>query len=63
MEVPRIAKDQLKSLMSDPNLTIIDVRRQKEKRKIQNAILEEADQVASWMGRYPKDKKLVLYCA
>ncbi len=66
-EVPRMTKDELKSMLGNPDLVIIDVRTQSDWKnsdfKIQGAIREDPDSVKSWAGKYPKNKTLVLYCA
>lgn len=67
-EVRRITKEDLKSLLNDPNTTIIDVRQkgdwQKTDVKIKGAIREDPMREAgSWAIRYPKDRNIVLYCA
>lgn len=66
-DVPRMTKDELKSMLGNPDLIIIDVRTQSDWKnsdsKIQGAIREDPDSVKSWAGKYPKDKTLVLYCA
>lgn len=67
-EVPRIAKEELKARMSDPDLMILDVRSardwKKSDLKIKGAIRENPKKDAkSWAKKYGKDKTLVLYCA
>jgi rhodanese-related sulfurtransferase len=63
MEVPRTSKDELKSRINDPNVSIIDVRRRKEKEKIKNATPEDPEKVESWMAKYLRNKTLILYCS
>lgn len=69
-EVQRITRDDLKALLNNPdttiNTTIIDVRLegdwQQSNRKIRGAVHEDPMQdEASWAGKYPKDKNIVLY--
>jgi len=64
---PRITKDELKALLGNPDLVIVDVRSGGDwtdaDSKIQGAIREEPDQINSWANKYSKDKILVLYCA
>jgi len=67
-EVPRISKEELKSLLGRPDLMIIDVRLahdwDQSKIKIQGAVREDPDRdVKTWAGKYSKDKTIVLYCA
>lgn len=67
-EVPRITMEELKSMLGNPEVTIIDVRAggdwEKSKTKIQGAVRENPDKNAkSWAEKYSKDKTIVLYCA
>jgi hypothetical protein len=66
-EVPRMGKDELKAMLGKPELVLIDVRTQADwessKAKIAGATREDPGHVDSWVGKYPKDKTLVLYCA
>ncbi|MBN1635088.1 MAG: rhodanese-like domain-containing protein [Deltaproteobacteria bacterium] len=59
--------DELKELLNDPNVVIIDVRTnsdwQESTYKIQGALREEKSIFDSWADKYPKDKTFVLYCA
>lgn len=67
MDVPLMTKDELKSLLGQPNVIVLDVRRGKDwtssEFKIQGAIYENPGNFDQWASKYPKDKKLVLYCA
>jgi rhodanese-related sulfurtransferase len=66
-EVPRISKEQLKSMLGDPNVVVIDVRIafdwKESNSKIKGAIRENPARFDSWFHKYPKDKTIVLYCA
>jgi hypothetical protein len=66
-EVPRMAKENLKGILDDPNVVVLDVRRSKDwnrsERKIKGAIRENPKLFDSWADKYSKDKTLVLYCA
>ena len=66
-EVPRMTKEQLKALLDDPDVVILDVRTSRDwkgsEKKIKGAIRENPKAVASWAHKYSKDKTLVLYCA
>jgi hypothetical protein len=66
-EVPRMAKEQLKAMMGNPDLIIVDVRTASDwnssDMKIQKAVREDPKTVNSWANKYPKDKTLVFYCA
>jgi len=66
-EAPRITKDELKVLLDDPDLVILDVRRGKDwnksDKKIKGAVRENPKRFKSWAHTYSKEKTLVLYCA
>lgn len=66
-DIPRITTEELKSMLGDENVIILDVRVEKQwelsPQKIPGAIHENAKEVKSWAGKYPKDKTIVLYCA
>ncbi len=65
-EVPRISKEELKSLLNESKATVVDVRRggdwEKSDYKIKDANREDPADI-SWATRYDKDQVLVLYCA
>jgi len=65
--VPRMTKDQLKAMLDNPNLVIIDVRAGadwlRSDIKIKGAVREDYNEVNSWANKYAKNKLLVLYCA
>lgn len=65
--VPRMTKEELKPLVGDPNVIVIDVRSmgdwQKDTLMIKGAVREDPVDMASWMDKYPKEKTLVLYCS
>jgi hypothetical protein len=62
-----ITKEQLKTMLNDPLVTIIDLRINRDwvaaDRKIPGAVHEDPDHIADWVGKYPKEKTIVLYCA
>ena len=66
-EAPRITMEELKSMLGDPNLVIIDslVGDQWETvaQKLPGAVHEDPDDVDSWADKYPKNKTIVTYCA
>ena len=66
-DVPRMTKDELKAILGNPDLAIIDVRAQKDwtdgDSKIKGALREDPESVKSWAEKYSKDKTIVLYCA
>lgn len=65
-EVPRITKDELRANLDNKEYVVIDVRIPKDygnsNVKIKGAIRENPMDVNFW-SPYPKDKKIVLYCA
>ena len=66
-DVPTLTKDELKAMLDDPDVLVIDVRRAGDWKSsefmIQKAVREDPGNVASLEKKYPKDKTLVLYCA
>ena len=66
-DAPRMAKEELKAMLGNPNLIIIDVRYGMDwtgsDLKIKGAVREDPVAVDSWANKYPKDKTLVFYCA
>jgi hypothetical protein len=66
-KVPLITKEELKPIMEDPDVTIIDVRGGRDwtssEFKIKGAVHADPEKVADWNKQYSKDTKLVLYCA
>jgi hypothetical protein len=66
-DAARMTKDELKALLGNPNLILLDVRTGSDWKdsdlKIQGAIREEPEQIKSWSKKYSKEKIIVLYCA
>ncbi len=66
-EVPRMSKEDLQSMLGNPEVIIIDVRLSGDspgtESRIKGAIREDPGQVDSWIDKYPKNKILVFYCA
>jgi len=66
-EVLRITREQLKGMLGNPNVAIIDVRANVDwdgsNLKIKGAVREDPRRVNSWMENYPKEKTLVFYCS
>jgi len=68
LKVPRMTKEELKSLLGNPDVIILDVREsgdwKESKWKIPGAVREDSEKdLNTWADRYPKDKTLVFYCA
>lgn len=65
--VPRMSMDQLKKLLGNPQVKVIDVRTGADwaasSIKIKGAVRETPYQAASWAKKYDQNKTLVLYCA
>ena len=59
--------DELKAVLDDPDLVVLDVRKGKDwsssEFKIKGATYHDPKAYATWSGTYPKDRKIVLYCA
>ena len=66
-DVPSVTKEELKAMLDDPAVLVLDVRRasdwQSSEFKIKGAIFADPSDYSSWAKTYPKDKTLVLYCA
>jgi rhodanese-related sulfurtransferase len=64
-EVTRISVEELKAMLGNPDVIILDVDRkgnwEDRDRKILGAVRENPKEIESWMNRYPKDKTLILY--
>lgn len=66
--VTYISKDQLRQDLAQPGVvTVIDVRTNRDwdssPWKIEGAQRQSPAQVKEWMGKYPKNETIVLYCA
>ncbi len=66
-DVPRITKEELKAMIGNPDVIIVDVRTNagwsESKLKIKGAVREDPTQVKSWIEKYPPDKIFVFYCS
>ena len=58
-------KEELKSMLGDSDLIILDVRPQEQwllsNKKIAGAVHADPDAVDSWAGKYSKDKRFIIY--
>ncbi len=65
--VQLMTKDELKAMLDDPDLMVLDVRTGKDWKssefKIKGATHVKSGAYGDWAGTYPKNKKYVLYCA
>ena len=64
--VPRMTKEEVKALLGNPDVVIIDVRSpddwNRSKEKIAGAVREDPEkEIKSWAMRYSKDKTLIFY--
>ena len=67
-EVPRMTKEELKSLLGNPGIVVVDVRIaddwKRSDSKIKGAIRENPEKdYRTWTSKYPRDRTLVFYCA
>ncbi len=66
-DAPRMTKEELKAMLGNPDLILLDVRQGNEWKesdlKIKGAVREDPDNIITWANKYSKDKTLVLYCA
>jgi len=62
---PRITKEELKSMLGNADLIIVDLRRSKDwnasEYKINGAVQADPIKVESWASSYGKDKTFVIY--
>jgi hypothetical protein len=58
-EVPRVTKEEVKELLANPDVVIIDVRSGKDCKAseitINGAVREDPMQSKSWIHKYPQD--------
>ncbi len=66
-DAPRMTKEELKAMLDNPNLVVIDVRTQGDFQegdlKIKGSVREDPDAFDSWANKYPKEKTILLYCS
>jgi len=66
-EVPRMTKEELKPLLGNPEVIVIDVRKERgwttAETKIEGAVREDAGEAQTWGQKYEKNKTYILYCA
>lgn len=64
-EVTTISKEELKPILGNSDIIILDVDREgnweDRNRKILGAVRENPKEIESWMTKYPKNKTLILY--
>lgn len=64
-QIPRMTKEELKPLLGTPEVVVLDVRFEggNAPMKIAGAVHENLEKVADWSFKYPKEKRIVLYCS
>jgi hypothetical protein len=64
---PKVTKEQIKELVGKEGFFLLDVRPNEQWRatpvKLPGAVHEDPEDVTAWAYRYPKDAKIVTYCA
>jgi len=62
-----ISQDQLKEELTKPDLIVVDVRTDHDwtssQYKVKGAQRQSPNEAKEWMGKYSRDKQIVLYCA
>ena len=65
-EADKITKEELLPLLGSPDVAVIDLRLPAEwdasNIKVKCAVREDPMKPGQWLDKYPKEKKLVLYC-
>lgn len=66
-DLKTISKEELKAMLDEPGLVILDVRPEKDWKasalRVKGAVWRDFEAVETWASEYPKDQKIVLYCA
>jgi rhodanese-related sulfurtransferase len=66
-DVPLMTTEELNKTLPDKGVLILDARRGSDwsasEFKIQGAVRAAPDDVETWADKFPKDKKVVIYCA
>jgi len=66
-EVKRITTEELRQVLDDPSTIVLDARTVKDWRKsdvmIKGAQRVDPHDVSSWVSKYPRDGRMVAYCA
>jgi len=65
-DVPKITAEELRAMLGNPDLIIIDVRIERDWKasalKVKGAVWEDFNDVDTWAQKYPQNKTIVLYC-
>jgi len=66
-KIPLITKEELKPIMGNADVAIVDVRKGRDwtssEFKIKGAVYGDPKKITEWSKQLSKDTKLVLYCA
>ncbi len=66
-DAPRITKEEVRPLIGDPGVIILDARTggswSMSDRKIKGAVRADPADVGSWQASIAKGKKIVVYCS
>jgi hypothetical protein len=64
-EVPRMKIEELKPLLGSKEVVVLDVRFEGENapKRILGSVFENPEEVDAWSSKYPKGKKIILYCS
>lgn len=67
-KVPRMTKEELKSMLDHPDVIIVDVRLENEwnksQWKIKGAVrIDPEKEIQSAIGKYARDKTYIFYCS
>ena len=64
---PRVTREEVKTLLGNPNILILDARTGSSwsgsDQKIKGAVRVDPDDVLSWVNRVPREKKIIVYCS
>jgi hypothetical protein len=65
-DISKITKEEVQKIIGQADVLLIDVRYEKNWKKsdmkIAGAIREHPNELGSWVGKYAKNNKLILYC-
>ena len=65
-DITKITKEEVQKIIGQSDVTLIDVRYEKNWKKsdmkIAGAIREHPNEIGTWVKKYAKDHKLILYC-
>ena len=64
-DVLRMTKEELNTVLGSPDVVVLDVRFEGRNapKRILGSVFENPEEVDTWSPKYPKGKKIVLYCS